>query len=137
MAGKRAPAPKRKLPAQRAPGAGSKPRFPLRAAAVDVGSNRRSAPKAEHETYAVLDRKEKAAVLKLSSLMRFADAMDRERRQKVYSVKVEVKDGLLRLRLEGQGDLLLEGWSLKKKGDLLKKAFGLALEVASSVREGP
>ena len=135
MAGKRAPTPKRKLPTQRALGAGSKPRFPLRAAAVDVGSSRRSAPKAEHEAYAVLDRTEKAAVLKLSSLMRLADAMDRERRQKVYSVKAEVKDGLLKLRLEGQGDLLLEGWSLKKKADLLLKAFGLGPEVTSCERE--
>jgi len=97
--------------------------------------HRRSAPKAEHEAYAVLDRKEKAAVLKLSSLMRLADAMDRERRQKVYSVKAEVKDGLLKLRLEGQGDLLLEGWSLKKKADLLLRAFGLGLEVTSRERE--
>lgn len=98
--------------------------------------HRRSAPKAQHEAYAALDRTEKNAVVRLSSLLRLADAMDREHRQKVYSVKAEVKDGLLKLRLEGQGDLLLEGWSLKKKGDLLKKAFGLALEVASSVREG-
>lgn len=97
--------------------------------------HRRSAPKAQHEAYAALDRRDKAAVVKLSSLLRLADAMDREHRQKVYFVKAEAKDGLLKLRLEGQGDLLLEGWSLKKKADLLQKAFGLALEVASSERE--
>lgn len=97
--------------------------------------HRRSAPKPEHEAYTVLDPREKAAVLKLTSLLRLADAMDRERRQKVYSVKAEVKDGLLKLRLEGQGDLLLEGWSLKKKADLLLKAFGLGLEVTPVERE--
>jgi exopolyphosphatase / guanosine-5'-triphosphate,3'-diphosphate pyrophosphatase len=99
--------------------------------------HRRSAPKAQHEAYAALDRPEKSVVVRLSSLLRLADAMDREHQQRVYSVKAEVKEGLLKLRLEGQGDLLLEGWSLKKKGDLLKKAFGLGLEITPSAREAP
>ena len=93
--------------------------------------HRRSAPKAQHEAYADLSASEKAVVVRLSSILRLADAMDREHQQRVYSVKAEAREGLLVLKLEGQGDLLLEGWSLMRKGDLLKKAFGLELEVAA------
>jgi exopolyphosphatase/guanosine-5'-triphosphate,3'-diphosphate pyrophosphatase len=93
--------------------------------------HRRSTPKPQHEAYAALDRNSRSLVVKLAAFLRLADALDREHRQKVQSVRAEVESGTLKLRLAGEGDLLLEGWSLKKKGDLMKRAFRLDILVVA------
>jgi exopolyphosphatase/guanosine-5'-triphosphate,3'-diphosphate pyrophosphatase len=99
--------------------------------------HRRSAPKPEHEAYAALDGRSRVRVTRLAALLRLADAMDREHAQKVYNVRAKVQGRVLKLRLEGQGDLLLEGWALKKKSDLLKVALGLAVEVEPRMGSEP
>lgn len=96
--------------------------------------HRRSLPKLEHEAYAALDLRGRAAVSKLAALLRLADALDREHRQKVSSLRANVSRGTLSLTLGGEGDLLLEGWALKRKADLLKKTYGLSAEVSSGGR---
>lgn len=91
--------------------------------------HRRGEPKLQHETYAALERGERAAVLKLACLLRLADAMDREHRQTVRTVGARTARGALRLDLKGEGDMLLEGWALKRKADLFQKTFGLKVRV--------
>lgn len=93
--------------------------------------HRRNMPKLEHEAYAALDLRGRATVSKLAAFLRLADALDREHRQKVRGLKAKVSGGLLVLALSGEGDLLLEGWALKRKADLLKKTYGLSVEVRS------
>ncbi|MEW6756811.1 MAG: Ppx/GppA phosphatase family protein [Acidobacteriota bacterium] len=92
--------------------------------------HRRSMPKPTHEAFAALDRRERFAVAALASILRLADALDREHQQRVQRVEAEAADSVLRLRVEGTGDLLLEGWSLKRKADLFTQTFGLRVEVA-------
>ncbi len=92
--------------------------------------HRRAPPKPQHADFAALAPADQEAVSKLAALLRLADAMDREHQQKVRAVKVKVSDGALRLAMEGEGDLLLEGWALKRKSDLFRKAYGLEVIVA-------
>lgn len=94
--------------------------------------HRRSTPKLEHYAYEALAPDDRQAVRKLAALLRLADAMDREHRQKVTGVKARVRGRQLHLALEGKGDLLLEGWALKRKSDLFKETYGLSLEVAET-----
>jgi exopolyphosphatase/guanosine-5'-triphosphate,3'-diphosphate pyrophosphatase len=94
--------------------------------------HRRSAPKRQHEAYAALDRPSQGLVVKLAAFLRLADALDREHQQKVESVRAEVEGSTLKLWLAGEGDLLLESWSLKKKGDLLKSAFRFGVRVMAN-----
>ena len=96
--------------------------------------HRRSMPKLEHEAYAALDAHGRAVASKLAALLRLADALDREHRQKVAGVLARTVGHTLKLTLDGEGDLLLEGWALKRKSDLLKTTYGLSVEVATSVR---
>ena len=93
--------------------------------------HRRGSPKLEHYAYATLEAGDRAVVNRLSALLRLADAMDREHRQKVTGVKARVSGGKLQLGLDGRGDLLLEGWALKRKADLFKETYGLQIEVAA------
>ena len=96
--------------------------------------HRRSAPKLQHEAFSVLDRRERRVVRILASLLRLADALDREHRQRVHRVEVSRRGERVRLAVEGEGDLLLEGWSVKRKADLFRETFGTEVEV--SVAEG-
>ena len=93
--------------------------------------HRRSLPKLQHESYAGLEAGPKEAVRKLAALLRLADAMDREHRQKVRGVKAKASGGALVLVLEGDGDLLLEGWALKRKSDLFQRVYNMSVEISS------
>lgn len=92
--------------------------------------HRRSAPKPQHESFSQLERGERRTVTVLASLLRMADALDREHRQRVHRVEVSRRRGRLLLSVEGEGDLLLEGWSMKRKADLFATAFGIEVEVS-------
>jgi hypothetical protein len=47
-------------------------------------------------------------------------------------VRAAVRRGKAVLRLSGDGDLLLEGWALKRKSDLFEKCFGLKIQVVGT-----
>jgi exopolyphosphatase/guanosine-5'-triphosphate,3'-diphosphate pyrophosphatase len=91
--------------------------------------HRRSPPKPQHEAYAALDEPDRDRVTRLASLLRLADALDREHRQTVREVKAKAVNGALKLQLSGKGDMLLEAWALKKKSDLFQRTFRLDVEV--------
>lgn len=113
--------------------AGFSPRETLLVANV-ARYHRRSAPKPQHETFSVLDRRERRTVRVLAALLRLADALDREHRQRVHRVEVSRRGGRVLLAVEGEGDMLLEGWSMKRKADLFRATFGTDVEV--TVAEG-
>ena len=93
--------------------------------------HRRSTPKLEHDAYEALAAQGRASRSGSSAaLLRLADALDREHRQKVPGVQARDWGGTLNLTLDGEGDLLLEGWALKRKSDLFKKTYGLSVEVS-------
>jgi exopolyphosphatase/guanosine-5'-triphosphate,3'-diphosphate pyrophosphatase len=66
----------------------------------------------------------------LSSLLRIADALDREHLQRVDDVSAAVRDGELLLSVHGSGDLALERWALTRKADLFRDTFGLDVALA-------
>ncbi|HZG43246.1 MAG TPA: hypothetical protein VEY93_09810, partial [Longimicrobium sp.] len=75
-------------------------------------------------------------VVKLASLLRIADALDREHVQAVTGVTATAGKSKLTLELEGDGDLLLERWALRRKAGLFTETFGLEVEVAGDRAEG-
>jgi exopolyphosphatase/guanosine-5'-triphosphate,3'-diphosphate pyrophosphatase len=72
-------------------------------------------------------------VVKLSAILRLADALDREHLQRVESVSVELADKRVGLRVRGTGDLLLERWALQKKAQLFEKKFGRSIQLETAV----
>lgn len=92
--------------------------------------HRKGVPASHHEHFTRLDAADRERVVKLASLLRIADALDREHRQGVRSVRATVGKGRVRLELDGQGDLLLERWALRSKGGLFADTFGMEVELA-------
>jgi len=86
--------------------------------------HRKNSPTPDHEAFQQLTAEERERVLKLSALLRVADALDREHRQAVDDVRVELRAGAVLLRAEGTGDLVLESWAVERKSDLFERQFG-------------
>jgi exopolyphosphatase/guanosine-5'-triphosphate,3'-diphosphate pyrophosphatase len=87
--------------------------------------HRRAEPKPHHHIWAELDQEDRGRVVKLASLLRVADSLDREHLQRVVSVRARPDGAALLLEVEGRGDLLLERWALEKKGSMFESTFGL------------
>ena len=83
--------------------------------------HRKGDPASHHPHFESLGDADKQRVMRLSALLRLAASLDREH---VRHVEVRVGDSEVTLWLEGAGDLLVEGWSLKKKSQLFTKVFG-------------
>ncbi len=90
-------------------------------AALVARYHRKSEPALRHPEFACLGEADQARVQSLASLLRVADALDREHLQQVVTVKALLRKDQLCLELEGRGDLLLERWALARKSQLLTR----------------
>lgn len=113
----------------------------LTAREMDIVANvaryhRKGTPAAHHEDFNRLPSDDRERVAKLASLLRIADALDREHVQAVTGVTAMAGKSKLTLELEGDGDLLLERWALRRKAGLFTDTFGLEVEVAGDRAEG-
>jgi exopolyphosphatase/guanosine-5'-triphosphate,3'-diphosphate pyrophosphatase len=86
--------------------------------------HRRASPNTDHDHYAALGKKDRKRVKKLASLLRLADALDREHLQKVHIVGVRrVDEDEVVLHVEGEGDLAIELWALGRKARLFERMY--------------
>jgi exopolyphosphatase / guanosine-5'-triphosphate,3'-diphosphate pyrophosphatase len=92
--------------------------------------HRKSAPSLQHEPFKVLPAKDRVVVSKLSALLRLADALDNEHAGKVRDIAVVYNRPQLVLKLQGQGDLLLEKWALAKRTPLFEEVLGVKVAIA-------
>jgi exopolyphosphatase/guanosine-5'-triphosphate,3'-diphosphate pyrophosphatase len=107
---------------------------------IDIIANvaryhRKGVPAVHHDTFTRLASEDRERVVKLASILRIADALDREHLQAVRGVKASTSKSRLTLELDGDGDLLLERWALRRKAGLFTDTFGLEVVVAGD-REG-
>jgi exopolyphosphatase / guanosine-5'-triphosphate,3'-diphosphate pyrophosphatase len=93
--------------------------------------HRKAMPKLTHESYRMLPPRERLVVSKLAALLRVADAMDHDHSSKVHGFRIQYKRPHFSVKLIGQGDMLLEKWSLLKKCDLFEKIFKVKFGVKS------
>jgi len=98
-------------------------------AALVARFHRKSEPSPRHPEMACLAQEDQVRVQRLAGLLRLADALDREHRQVVRSVRARVRKDALELQVEGSGDLCLERWAVARKGGYLATLFNLALRV--------
>jgi exopolyphosphatase/guanosine-5'-triphosphate,3'-diphosphate pyrophosphatase len=104
----------------------------LKLVALVARYHRRGEPKDEHFLYDSLDEVLRTRVRRMASLLRLADALDREHLQRVESVTCSKRKGTLVIEVEGRGDLLLEQWALRKKAGMFEGVFGRAVQVTVS-----
>ncbi len=89
--------------------------------------HRKSMPKPQHDLYRMLSSKDRVVVSKLAAILRLADAMDNEHASKVSAFDVDYRRPKFTVRLRGEGDLLLEKWSLMKKAQMFEEVFSVRL----------
>jgi len=92
--------------------------------AVVARYHRRAFPQKSHPTYVALDREARVAVLKLAAILRLANALDAERRQKVTSVRLTRTERAWRLEASGAGDLAMERLACDARSDLFADVYG-------------
>jgi exopolyphosphatase/guanosine-5'-triphosphate,3'-diphosphate pyrophosphatase len=98
--------------------------------------HRKGVPAEHHVAFTALEEDDRDRVVKLASLLRIADALDREHVQAVRALTAKVTRGhKLKLEIDGEGDLLLERWALRRKGGLFETVFGLEIGLAGGERE--
>jgi exopolyphosphatase/guanosine-5'-triphosphate,3'-diphosphate pyrophosphatase len=96
--------------------------------------HRKSEPDTRHEAYAALAEGDRHRVRLLGSILRLADALDRDHTQSVQHVRATVRGQEVVLELEGSGDLLLERWALQKKSDFFARVYGRTVRVLYAQR---
>jgi len=90
---------------------------------------RKSPPSESHDDFAKLEEKEQKKVWRLSTLLRLAIALNKERRNRVKTVEVEVSDETIILHLEGDGNMMLERWAALKSSAYFEQAFEHKLHI--------
>ena len=68
-------------------------------------------------------------VARCASVLRLAEQLERSRDQLVRAAHVQVSDGTVELRLEGDGDVSLARWAAQREIDLFERTFDKRLAV--------
>ena len=91
--------------------------------------HRKAPPSPLHHEFAQLSLSDRHRVRLLAGLLRIADSLDKEHRQKITGIVVVRTDTSVQVRASGADDVLLEQWALKKKDDLFREVFGLDISL--------
>jgi exopolyphosphatase/guanosine-5'-triphosphate,3'-diphosphate pyrophosphatase len=112
--------------------------FGLRRKEMEIIANiaryhRRALPQQSHTAFTALDREDRMVVSKLGSILRVANALDKEHRQKLAGLTVVREADQLVLLAPSLTDLTMERLALASRGDFFTQVFGLKIVL----REGP
>jgi exopolyphosphatase/guanosine-5'-triphosphate,3'-diphosphate pyrophosphatase len=91
--------------------------------------HRKSVPHLDHDNFRALTREDRGKVKAMASVLRLADALDREHRAKVTEVTGRLDAETLVLEVSGAPDRELEEWTVRAKAGLLKEALGLDVRI--------
>ena len=94
--------------------------------------HRKSLPTLEHENYRTLSRDDRSKVKALAAIVRIADALDREHRNKVTDITPRIEGRTLSLALTGSSDRELEEWTVMAKAGLLQEELGLDVKLTDA-----
>lgn len=95
--------------------------------------HRKAKPKKGHRNFAELGSVDQLLVRKLGSILRLADGLDRRRNRQIKQFDCQLENDVLNLKLTGNGDLSVEAYGAKTKGDLLRDVFAYRLNVITEV----
>jgi exopolyphosphatase/guanosine-5'-triphosphate,3'-diphosphate pyrophosphatase len=90
--------------------------------------HRKSPPSTKHPIFDGLSANDREVVVKLSPILRIADALDRSHENKISRVQMKKKDKKIILEISGDEDCSLELWAVDKKKDLFEKVYDTKLE---------
>lgn len=91
--------------------------------------HRRGAPKPSYEPFASLDEAGRDRCVRLTALLRVADALDRSHAALVEVVDARVARADVTVAVRSSGDITVELFGLQRKAELFERAFGRRLVV--------
>ncbi|MGK3986937.1 Ppx/GppA phosphatase family protein [Sorangium sp. So ce136] len=94
--------------------------------------HRKSPPSMEHDNFRALSRDARSKVKAMASILRVADALDREHRAKVAEVSGRIEADTLVLEVQGGEDRALEEWTVVAKAGMLRDALGLEVRMVDA-----
>ena len=94
--------------------------------------HRKNSPQPDHDQFARLTKSQRLRVTKLASLLRIADALDRDHAQTIKRLTASVRQPYLDLKITGKGFRDLEHWSLQRKAQLFTDLFGLRVRIVTA-----
>ena len=86
--------------------------------------HRGTRPKQRHENFGELSLDDQQRVSALAAILRLALALDRTHQQNVAEVRARVRDDVVRIVIQSQGDTDVDLWAAERKVDLFEKVFG-------------
>lgn len=86
--------------------------------------HRRGLPQKSHLPYVALDAQDRLIVNKLAAILRVANALDAEHRQKVRDLRLIREGETWILELEGTGDVTMERMVATARADMFLETFG-------------
>jgi exopolyphosphatase/guanosine-5'-triphosphate,3'-diphosphate pyrophosphatase len=94
-----------------------------------VRYHRQSQPLPAHTAYISLHREQRIVVLKLASILRIAEALDRSHSQRIQSIRLERHDSQLTVHCEHEGDISVERYGMESKASMFEDVFGYEVNV--------
>ena len=101
-------------------------------AANIVRYHRKNSPQPDHDQFVRLTKFQRLRVSKMASLLRIADALDRDHAQTIKRLTASVRQSYLDLKITGRGFRDLEHWSLQRKAQLFTDLFGLRVRIVNA-----
>ncbi|MFB3778978.1 MAG: HD domain-containing protein [Bryobacteraceae bacterium] len=95
--------------------------------------HRKSLPAPHHEGLKSLDQQQERTLKLLLPLLRLADGLDRSHRQPVRSIRCQIRDGGVTIRLDSSDGIELEIWAAQQAAEIFQQVYGRPLV---AVREG-
>jgi exopolyphosphatase / guanosine-5'-triphosphate,3'-diphosphate pyrophosphatase len=94
--------------------------------------HRKSLPKKKHESFIRLTLPDQQLVMRLGGILRLADGLDRRRNGMVSALECSLSRSAFTVNVSGEGDISVELFGGKAKGDLFEAAFRKKLVLLSS-----
>jgi len=94
-----------------------------------VRYQRKAAPSLNNQNFANMEPEDQRKIWQLSAFLRLGIALNKERRNRVHDVQLEISPENISLHLEGDGDLMLERWAILQTADYTKQAFQRSLHI--------
>jgi exopolyphosphatase/guanosine-5'-triphosphate,3'-diphosphate pyrophosphatase len=91
--------------------------------------HRKTNPSTQDDNFKSLSGKDRVTVMKLCALLRLADGLEISHTGRLEDVIIEKSPKGWRVRLLGEGELMLEKWSFEKRNGLFQDVFGVSLEL--------
>jgi len=89
--------------------------------------HRRSEPKPEHTEFSSLDRDGRLVVLKIASILRIADALDRSNSQRIRQLICTHNDDEFVISIPDIDDITLEQLGIQSKGTMFEDVYGMKI----------